>query len=385
MSAPRLSLVLASLAALAACADGNPAAPALHSGAPLHAAIPGRALDGEYVVVVRAGADARSVAAVLGIVPRRVYTAALNGFAGPLNAGQLNALRHSPDVEYVEEDSRVDALATQTGAPWALDRIDQRALPLSGTYGYTSTGANVRAYVIDTGLQANHPQFGTRAQNVFDALGGTGADCNGHGTHVAGIVGGSTYGVAKGALLRGVRALDCNGSATTSAIISAIDWVRINHQKPAVANLSIGGGYSAAMNTAVTTLSDAGVFVAVASGSENQNACNVSPASAPAVFTAAGTNIDDSRRSSSNWGSCVDGYAPGTNIVSAWLNGGTATLSGSSLAAPHVAGVAALRKSALGDAASSTVDAWIKTNATANVVKGNVTGTPNRLLYKASL
>jgi subtilisin family serine protease len=314
-----------------------------------------------------------------------VYTAALNGFAGPLNAGQLNALRHSPDVEYVEEDSRVDALATQTGAPWALDRIDQRALPLSGTYGYTSTGANVRVYVIDTGLQANHPQFGTRAQNVFDALGGTGADCNGHGTHVAGIVGGSTYGVAKGALLRGVRALDCNGSATTSAIISAIDWVRINHQKPAVANLSIGGGYSAAMNTAVTTLSDAGVFVAVASGSENQNACNVSPASAPAVFTAAGTNIDDSRRSSSNWGSCVDGYAPGTNIVSAWLNGGTATLSGSSLAAPHVAGVAALRKSALGDAASSTVDAWIKTNATANVVKGNVTGTPNRLLYKASL
>jgi subtilisin family serine protease len=243
----------------------------------------------------------------------------------------------------------------------------------------------VSAYIIDTGLQANHPQFGTRASNVYDAFGGTGADCNGHGTHVAGIVGATTYGVAKGVYLRGVRALNCSGSGTTSGIVAAIDWVRLNATRPAVANLSLGGAYSLTLNTAVTNLWNAGIFTTVVAGNENQDACNTSPASATAAMAVAGTNANDTRLSSGNWGACVDIYAPGGQIPSAWINSGTATLSGSSMAAPHAAGVGALYKATYGDVPSNTIDTWIKTNATMGVVIGVPPGTPNRLLYKAAL
>jgi subtilisin family serine protease len=373
----------AALLALAACADQTPTAGRAADAAPLLAA--GNAIEGRYVVVLREGADPRSVAAVAGVHPRYVYTAALNGFAAGLNAGQLNALRHNPAVEYVEQDQAYQAQTTQTGATWGIDRIDQRNRPLSGTYTYTSTGAGVYAYVIDTGLQANHPQFGTRAANVFDAFGGTGADCNGHGTHVAGTIGSTTYGVAKSVQLRGLRALDCNGSGSTSGIIAAVDWVRVNRTNPAVANMSVGGGLSSSLNTAVTNLANSGVFVAVAAGNSNADACNYSPASAPAAFTTASSESSDAKRSSSNWGSCVDAYAPGGSITSTWINGGTSTISGSSMASPHVAGVAALYKATYGNASTATIDSWIKTNATQGVITGNVTGTPNRLLYKAAL
>ena len=383
----RNALLTGSVLALAACANdqGSPVAAPQEAAAPLRSAAGGRAIEGSYIVVLREGADPRSVAAVAGVEPNYVYTAAVNGFAASLNDGQLNALRHNPNVDYVEEDQQFDVVATQSGATWGIDRIDQRSRPLSGTYNYTSTASSVYAYIIDTGIYASHSNFGGRASNVYDALGGNGTDCNGHGTHVAGTVGSSTYGVAKAVRLRGLRVLNCSGSGATSGIISAIDWVRVNRVNPAVANLSLGGGYSSTLNTAITNLSNSGVFVAVAAGNENQAACNVSPASASAVTTVAASTSSDARASYSNYGSCVDIYAPGSSITSTWLNGGTNTISGTSMASPHVAGVAALYKATYGNASTATIDTWIKNNSTANVISGNVTGTPNRLLFKSTL
>jgi subtilisin family serine protease len=370
--------------AMAACSDQSPVSGRATEAAPLLSAGAG-AIEGSYVVVLEEGADPRSVAAVAGVSPKFVYTAAVNGFAAELNQGQLNALQHNPNVAYVEQDQAYQADATQSGATWGIDRIDQRNRPLSGTYTYTTPASTVYAYVIDTGIYTSHTQFGGRASNVYDALGGNGQDCNGHGTHVAGTIGSSTYGVAKAVRLRGLRVLNCSGSGSTSGIIAAIDWVRVNRTNPAVANLSLGGGYSSTLNTAINNLANSGVFVAVAAGNENQNACNVSPASAASATTVASSTSSDAKSSFSNWGSCVDLYAPGSSITSTWLNGGTNTISGTSMASPHVAGVAALYKATYGNAATSTIDSWIKTNATANVITGNVTGTPNRLLYKASL
>jgi subtilisin family serine protease len=350
------------------------------SQAPLMKAEPGRGVPGAYLVGVKEGVDARSVAAVAGVKPTYVYTV-VNGFAATLNEGQLSALRANPGVEYVEEDQVLEPNTTQSSAPWGLDRIDQRALPLSGTYNYTTTASNVSAYIIDTGIATSHTGFGMRATNVYDAFGGNGQDCNGHGTYVAGIVGSSTYGVAKGVRLRGVKVVDCNGSGTTSGIVGGVDWVRLNHIKPAVANMSLGGGYSSTLNTAVTNLSNAGVFVSVAAGNSSSDACNYSPASAVSATTVGAMGSNDCPLSSSNFGSCVDLYAPGANITSLWLNGGTNTLSGTSPAAAHVNGVAALYKATYGDAASSTVDAWLKTNAS-TVTCGT---SSYKLLYNSAL
>jgi subtilisin family serine protease len=383
MKLSKTAVAVGAVMALAACSDESPVsagadlAPVLSAGA--------RGIEGQYIVVVSEGADPRSVAAVAGASPRYVYTAAINGFAATLNAGQLNALQRNPNVESIEQDQVAQASATQSGATWGLDRIDQRYLPLNGTYNYNNTASAVRAYIIDTGIYASHGNFGGRASNVYDAFGGNGNDCNGHGTHVAGTVGSATYGVAKAVLLRGVRVLDCAGSGSFSGIIAGIDWVRVNRINPAVANLSLGGGYSSTLNNAVTNLANSGVFVAVAAGNENQDACNVSPASASAVTTVASSTSSDAKSSFSNWGGCVDVYAPGSNITSTWHNGGTNTISGTSMASPHVAGVGALYKGTYGDASQSTIDSWIKNNATANVITGNPTGTPNRLLYKAAL
>lgn len=411
----RTPVALATASALllaAACADPGraPTAPtgASADAAPLGAKAPaeaaGQLIPGQYIVVFRdrvGDVDAAVDEKMARRAARRAakgdraearaarlrYRSALKGFAAELDAEDVAELRADPDVAYVEQDQVVTLDATQTGATWGIDRVDQRALPLSGSYTYNATGTGVRVYIIDTGILSGHREFGGRASNPYNGVAGSATDCNGHGTHVAGTVGGATYGVAKNALLRGVRVFSCSGGSATSTIIAGIDWVTANHIKPAVANLSLGGPRSQASNDAVTRLANAGVFVAVAAGNSNQDACNFSPASAPGVTTVASSTRDDAKSSFSNFGGCVDLYAPGSSITSAWYTSTTAinTISGTSMASPHVAGVAALYKSSQGDASQATIDAWLKNNATANVITGNPTGTPNRLLFKAGL
>ncbi|HYW12186.1 MAG TPA: S8 family peptidase [Longimicrobium sp.] len=369
------SVTTLSLLALAACADGSAPVSAASAGvAPLLSAADGRGVPGAYVVVLKDDAEPRAIAAVAGVHPRHVYTAALTGFAAELNAGQLNALRRHPAVAYVEHDQLATA---QQSIHWGLDRIDQQYLPLNGSYSANTTASSVYAYVIDTGITPTHPELTGRVVNVYDAFGGTGVDCNGHGTLVSRVIGSSTVGVAKQVKLRGVRVLNCTGSGTTSGIIAGVDWVRINRTNPAVANLSLGGGASAALNTAVNNLANSGVAVAVAAGSGGTNACNVSPGGATAALTVTASTIADAHAAGSNFGSCVDLYAPGS--APAGAAGGT------SMASAYVAGVAALYKATFGNQATTTVNSWITTNATPGILTGVPAGTPNKLLYKSNL
>jgi subtilisin family serine protease len=312
-----------------------------------------------------------------------VYQHALNGFAVEMSPEDAERLSQDFRVKFVEEDGVVTADATQSNPPWGLDRIDQRNRPLNAIYTFNWTGSGVRAYVIDTGIRTDHTQFGGRASNVFDAFGGNGQDCNGHGTHVAGTIGGSTFGVAKSAMLRGVRVLNCSGSGSNSGVIAGVDWVRQNHIAPAVANMSLGGGASSALDTAVNNLHNANVTIAVAAGNSNANACNSSPARAANAITVGSTTTTDARSSFSNFGTCLDLFAPGSGILSSWWTSttATATLSGTSMASPHVAGVAALYKQANPSASSTTIRNAIVNNATTNVVTNAGTGSPNRLLY----
>ena len=314
---------------------------------------------------------------------KHLYQHALNGFAVEMTPEDAENLSLDFRVKYVEEDGVVTADATQSNPPWGLDRIDQRNLPLNAIYTFNWTGSGVRAYVIDTGIRTTHTQFGGRASNVFDAFGGSGADCNGHGTHVSGTIGGSTYGVAKSALLRGVRVLDCNGSGSNSGVIAGVDWVTNNHINPAVANMSLGGGASSALDTAVNNLANSGVPIAVAAGNSNTDACTTSPARAANAITVGATTTSDARASFSNFGACLDIFAPGSGILSSYFSSdtATATLSGTSMASPHVAGVAALYKQFSPGASAATVRNAIVNGSTTNHVTNAGTNSPNRLLY----
>jgi subtilisin family serine protease len=386
MKMSKTAVTLGAVLALAACSDQSPVGGVATTAAPLLSA-GANAIEGHYIVVLKEGANPRSVAAVAGVEPGFVYTAALNGFSAELNRGQLTALQHNPNVESIEEDQVGSVEITQSGATWGLDRIDQTSNTLNGTYIYTTLASNVTAYIIDTGILPTHTQFGTRAASVYNSAGGSANDCNGHGTHVAGTIGGTIHGVAKGVRLRGVKVLGCSGSGSFSGIIAGVDWVRLNATKPAVANLSLGGGFSSSLNTAVNNLANSGVFVAVASGNSNANACNYSPASAANVTSVNASTSTNAKASFSNWGSCTHLYAPGQSITSAWYTSTTATntISGTSMASPHVAGVGALYLAGNPSASNATVKSWIINNATPNVISGNPSGTPNRLLYKAAL
>jgi aqualysin 1 len=359
--------------------------------APLLDAGAERAIPGQYIVVLKETAGARGIAQgmaqqVEAEGGRLLYTYedALVGFAAQLSNEAVEALRRNPNVDYVEVDQVVSLEATQLNPPWGLDRIDQRDRPLNQRYYYSRTGSGVRVYIIDTGIRYSHNDFGGRAFSGYDAFGGNGSDCNGHGTHVAGTVGGSTYGVAKSVRLHSVRVLNCNGSGTISGIVAGVNWVTNNRIRPAVANMSLGGGASTSLDNAVNNSINAGVTYVVAAGNSNANACNYSPARVSAAITVGSTTSSDARSSFSNFGTCVNIFAPGTSITSAWhtSNSATNTISGTSMAAPHVAGVAALYLQGSPSAAPSTVRSTIYNNATTGRLSGIGSGSPNRLLFQ---
>lgn len=391
LAASALAIVPVS-GAFAGSTDAPALAPILGASSP--AAIPGR-----YIVVLNnsRGNAAQNRAAViaaakgLGGSVHYEYSSAINGFAATLPEAAVQGLQRNPNVAYIEADAVVsidgDLNTAQSPATWGLDRIDQRNLPLNNTYNYNTTASNVNAYIIDTGIRTAHAEFGGRAVKGYDAVtsGGNAEDCNGHGTHVAGTVGGSTYGVAKGVKLYAVRVLDCAGSGTTAGVIAGIDWVTNNHVKPAVANMSLGGGASSALDNAVANSINAGVVYAIAAGNSNQDACRYSPARTAAAITVGATTNTDARASYSNFGACLDIFAPGSSITSAWYtsNSATNTISGTSMATPHVAGAAALYLAGNPNASPATVRNALVNGGTTNVVTNAGRKSPNVFLYVA--
>jgi subtilisin family serine protease len=364
---------------------------ALASAASARTADPNR-----YIVVLKSSAGsssdvARDHARRYGVRQTHVYSAALKGYAAEISPSQLGAVRSDSRVAYVEQDQLVRVNTTQTSATWGIDRIDQRDRPLSGTFTYTNTGSGVSAYIIDTGLRASHSQFGGRAVSNQDfvepAYNTGGVDCNGHGTHVGGTVGGSIDGVAKGVSLVGVRVLDCGGYGYISEIVAGVNWVTANASEPAVANMSLGGGASSALDTAVSNSIASGVNYAIAAGNGNaggraQDACKYSPARVSTAMTVSATTNTDSKPSWANYGNCVDWFAPGVSITSAWYSSDTATntISGTSMATPHTAGVAALYLQSDPSATPSTVRNALFNKATPNKVSSSKTAN-NRLLF----
>lgn len=376
--------------ALAACQDASqPLSPAPRDAAATlsQAAAAAGIIPGRFIVTVRDGVNPSAVARDHGVAPDYVYTHALNGFAGAMSDAARDGLLRDARVTRVEPDGIARIVTTQTNATWGLDRIDQRSLPLSGTYTYGNTGSGVTAYIIDTGLHYTHAEFGGRASFGYDAFGGDGSDCNGHGTHVGGTVGGSTYGVAKAVKLVAVRVLDCGGSGSWSGVIAGMDWVTANRKLPAVANLSLGGGANSSVDAATQRMIDSGVATAVAAGNGNmggvaQDACKYSPARVADAMTIGATDSTDTKTSWSNYGNCVDWFAPGRSITSAWHTGDTATntISGTSMATPHVAGVAALYLQSNPGASNLQVRNALYDLTTKGIVKSSKTAN-NHLLF----
>ncbi len=315
------------------------------------------------------------------------YSHAFKGFAATLPPAAVNALRNNPNIESIEPDLTVslNQVSPQNQATWGLDRIDQADRPLDTQYRFNATGTGVNAFIIDTGITADHTEFTGRVLPGYSAINdgrGT-ADCNGHGTHVSGTVGGTTWGVAKQAKLIPVRVLDCAGSGSWSGVIAGIDWVAGSTLRPAVANLSLGGGFSSSVNAAVAGAVAKGVTMVVAAGNDNLNACSYSPASEPSAITVGATTSGDVRASYSNYGACVDVFAPGSSITSAWYTGTSATntISGTSMATPHVVGVVALALQGNPEALPPAVADYIVSTSTLNRLTSTGTGSPNRLLY----
>jgi subtilisin family serine protease len=387
----------AAIAAAAVAAGGSAIAATsfANAGEPAGATIIGAdspdAIDGSYIVVLEH--DAAGLGALaddLGVDVEIEHTLdTVNGYVAELTESEALELAADDDVAYVEQDQVAHITEVQADPPsWGLDRVDQAAPPLDSAYSYTQTGAGVEAFVLDTGLNATHTEFEGRVGEGYDFIDDDAdpADGHGHGTHVAGTIGGTTYGLAKDVTIRPIRVLDDNGSGSYSAIIAGIDWAAENATGPAVANMSLGGSFSQALNDAIAAAVDSGVTFAIAAGNDGRDACDASPASEPSAITVGATDENDAQTSWSNYGECVDILAPGAGITSAWIGADDAesTISGTSMATPHVAGVAALFLEADPDATPDEVATALTGGAVPDAVTGT-NGSPNLLLNTAFL
>ncbi len=379
------------LAAAIGCGTALPAEATPDTGRILHEDSP-NAIDNSYIVTLKrsAGFQANSaegqrLAARYSATVEKTYGSVLNGYAVRVGAAGARSLAGDPAVAYVEQDQKVHLNTTQFNPPWGLDRIDQARLPLNRSYVYPNSAGNAATvYVLDTGVRITHTQIAGRATYGYDAIDGDtlAPDGNGHGTHVATTVAGTTYGVAKATRIVAVRVLDNSGSGTTSGVIAGVDWVTSHRSGPSVANMSLGGSVSTALDTAVKNSIASGVTYTVAAGNENTNAAHSSPARVGPVLTVGSGTSTDYRSSFSNYGSVLDLFAPGSSIVAGWHTSdtATATLSGTSMAAPHVAGAAAVYLTSHPTASPGAVHTALINGATPGVLRNTGIGSPNRLL-----